>query len=582
MPSLNQLRILSSGKETFVTQNVAVAASTGQAASTTANPAQVTSVFGRTGAVVLTLADVIAGLGYAPVSPTSPIFLGTPTAPMPPLNDNSSALATTAWVKEQAGFGNGLVITAVTNGLYLSPTGVLSSLIISVFGRTGAILMTASDVISSLSYVPASIDSPIFTGSPTAPTALTSDASNALATTAFVKNAIPAQAGLVIANIGLGLALTAGNLTANVDSVFGRSGQIVLTAADITTALSFAPAPIASPALTGTPTTPTAGLGDNSGTVASTAFVQASLASFTQLANVQVIGAGLTLITGTLSATVLSVFGRSGNIVLTASDVALALTFTPAPLNSPVFSGIPAAPTPIATDNSTSLATTAFVQNLVQTASPLLIATIGSGLTLTSGTLSSTVTSVFGRTGSILLTASDVTTALSFIPAPLISPALTGTPTAPTQLSSDNSTRLATTAYVRSLLSANAVGYAQLPIEVQQLPLGFVIAGRPPANQPYYLVMAMAVTLPANLAGTVIYCGSVATANAVFTINKISSGTTTMLGAITVTAASHTSATLSTQTQASLAIGDVLQLVGPPTQDVTLSDLGITILCAKV
>jgi hypothetical protein len=41
--------------------------------------------------------------------------------------------------------------------------------------------------------------------------------------------------------------------------------------------------------------------------------------------------------------------------------------------------------------------------------------------------------------------------------APLASPALTGTPTAPTQANTDNSTRLATTAFVRSILPPGVI-----------------------------------------------------------------------------------------------------------------------------
>jgi hypothetical protein len=54
---------------------------------------------------------------------------------------------------------------------------------------------------------------------------------------------------------------------------------------------------------------------------------------------------------------------------------------------------------------------------------------------------------------------SDLTSALA-LKAPLDSPALTGTPTAPTQLVSDDSTKLATTAFVQDVLGA---GGALLP-----------------------------------------------------------------------------------------------------------------------
>lgn len=63
----------------------------------------------------------------------------------------------------------------------------------------------------------------------------------------------------------------------------------------------------------------------------------------------------------------------------------------------------------------------------------------------------SEVTSVAGRIGAIVLTVSDVSGA-----APLASPAFTGSPTAPTQTQGDNSTKLATTAYVDTGLATKA------------------------------------------------------------------------------------------------------------------------------
>lgn len=62
----------------------------------------------------------------------------------------------------------------------------------------------------------------------------------------------------------------------------------------------------------------------------------------------------------------------------------------------------------------------------------------------------SPVPSVFGRTGAVTAQSGDYSVSQVTGAAPLASPAFTGAPTAPTPASSDNSTKIATTAYVQS------------------------------------------------------------------------------------------------------------------------------------
>ena len=100
-------------------------------------------------------------------------------------------------------------------------------------------------------------------------------------------------------------------------------------------------APLASPALTGTPSAPTAAVDTNTVQVATTAFVlgQASAAN--------------PVINGTATAGSSSRYSRADHIHPTDT--------TRAPVASPTFTGTPAAPTPAADTDTTQLATTAFV-----------------------------------------------------------------------------------------------------------------------------------------------------------------------------------------------------------------------------
>lgn len=128
-----------------------------------------------------------------------------------------------------------------------------------------------------------------------------------------------------------------------------------------------------------------------------------------------------------------------------------------------------------------------------------------------------------------------------------------------------------------------AATYTQLPTAVQQVPIAFTFSGKPAASAIVNVSSAIALTVPANLVGTTVFDSTKTTASAAFVLNRIANGsaTQTAIGTITVTSTSNQSCTLPTSSQTSIAAGDTLQIVAPATQDTTLSDLCITILCTR-
>lgn len=204
---------------------------------------------------------------------------------------------------------------------------------------------------------------------------------------------------------------------AAVSSVFGRSGAVVKQAGDYAVADVTGAAPLASPTFTGVPAAPTAANGTNTTQIATTAFVQAA-----------VVGGG----------SVSSVFTRAGAVVAQSGDYTVAQVTGAAPLASPTFTGVPAAPTAANGTNTTQLATTAFVQNAV-----------GAG---------GLVSSVFTRAGAVVAQSGDYTVAQVTGAAPTASPAFTGVPTAPTAAGGTNTTQIATTAFVTAAVAAGGSG----------------------------------------------------------------------------------------------------------------------------
>jgi hypothetical protein len=268
----------------------------------------------------------------------SPLFIGTPRAPTPAQGDRSNLIANTEFVgRALDGFQplnadltalSGLTETGViyfrnaeTSWARVTVTGGLS------FDNDGTLQVAGGGFAPS--------ESPAFTGTPTAPTPAVEDDSEAIATTAFVNRALTPYAQL-------DSPILTGDPQAPAPA--NDNGSSIATTAFVRDAI--APlAPLASPAFSGAPTAPTPTGDDSSDQVATTAFVQTAIA-------MSGVGAGI----GEAPTT--------GNRYARRSqgwENIDPLFDAKAPLDSPLFTGTPRAPTPAAGASDTSIATAEFV-----------------------------------------------------------------------------------------------------------------------------------------------------------------------------------------------------------------------------
>lgn len=244
------------------------------------------------GTTALTFQNIT--FGFAPLA--SPAFTGTPLAPTAPDTSNSTQIATTAHV----------LARLVTAGLYTQSSGGPSG---NNADTVGAAMVEARSTISTTTNAPmpqwtkilalpvdasnsvqlslgvqadrafyrrksvgvyqpwlefAFINSPAFTGAPTAPTAPAGTNTTQLATTGFVQQEIAADLATVAPLMDGAAAVGTGTKLAREDHRHPTDTSR---------------APLASPALTGTPTAPTAAPGTNTTQLANTAFVQSAVAA---------------------------------------------------------------------------------------------------------------------------------------------------------------------------------------------------------------------------------------------------------------------------------------------------------------
>lgn len=214
--------------------------------------------------------------------------------------------------------GAGGAIQAATPGTdYVTPTGSGAALTGITAAQAGAASTSAlaAEVTraGAAEALLAPKASPALTGTPTAPTAAPLTATTQLATTAYADSAVGVEAGRAAAAEALR-------------------------------------APLASPALTGSPTAPTQTTGDASAKLATDAFVATAVAAETSRAT-----------------TAESALSSSVSAETTRAGTAEALL---APKASPALTGTPTAPTAAGGTNTTQLATTAFVAAAIPSALP--------------------------------------------------------------------------------------------------------------------------------------------------------------------------------------------------------------------
>jgi hypothetical protein len=309
---------------------------------------------------------------------------------------------------------------AITQGSV--PVALLDNVVISVNGRQGNVILQTSDILQAGA---APITNAHFNGWITAPSAWNPNLSDdTVATTHWVQQAICAwYSNAVLVDMV-------------VSSFNGRGGAVVLNAQDITDALTVPSAY----AFANTPP-----LGDASGRLSTTMFVDNSLADFKH----------------TIENEFNSIIGTLGN--------------TYAPINNPQFTGVPTAPTAAQTVNSGQLATTAFVHAAV-TASTTGVASFNT------------------RTGAVTLTTADITNAGG---APIVSPTFGGSPAGPTAPPGTATAVLATTQFVMTAIADIPVAVASFNTRTGAVTLttaDITAAGGAPIAGPVFSGIPIAVT----------------------------------------------------------------------------------------
>jgi len=413
---------------------------------------------------------------------------GNMTAPTPVTSDNSQTVATTAYVQNQG-------YATLTSPTFTGQVTASNNLSVSNDATMNSRLFVIGDTSLNGNLT-------VF-GNVYANTQLTTDNSTKVATTAFVKN----QGYAKLSGASFSGDVTANNrLVVNNDSSF--NANVVITGITTLQGTSYANTPLTtnnstqiattayvqnqgyatlnSPVFTGVPYAPTPSLGSNNAQIATTQFVISEITSFVNaipqaLDAINQLSAALSNSDASFAVTLANEIGTKANIdspsftgtvTMPTTNIIQDVTVSGnTTLNGNVFmnqdvsmSGLVLSVTPANTDNSTTVATTAFVKN--QHYAPLSGATFTGVVNMNNELITNSDVSMNAR----LLVGADVSLNANVFAAgttTLNNATVLGNLTLITPVSSDNSTTAATTAFVKNqnyapLSGANFTGDVSL------------------------------------------------------------------------------------------------------------------------
>jgi hypothetical protein len=258
---------------------------------------------------------------------------------------------------------NGNLFVNSNNGLWVGNTG---SFRVTLDDVTQSVTLRSYTNNANINIVGTRNNTPVYFIQSDITTGLLTVADNptaalGIATKQYVDNSITTTSGVITSSIVsnvLAINTTLGVLTSEINSVNIYAQNLNSIKANLN-----------SPALTGTPTAPTATESTNTTQVATTEFVTIAVGTLSSatFANTGAIVNSLNTYARISSPTFTDfpraptmAAGNASTILATTQFVSTAVV-SKAPLNAPVFTGVPLAPTAATGTNTTQLATTAFV-----------------------------------------------------------------------------------------------------------------------------------------------------------------------------------------------------------------------------